>query len=432
MGARNDDTSGSRSAAAGAPRPLDGPAPAGTPGPLAGPGPGATAPEPPTWAVIAGGGTAGHVNPGLAVAQALVARGHQAATIHWVGTNRGIEARLVPPAGFGLTLLPGRGAQRRLTPANLGAAWAFLRATLMALRLVAARRPAVVVVLGGYASLPCALAALVFRVPVVVQEQNAVPGAVNRLVARFARASAVPMARCGLPRSVVTGNPVRAEIAELARHLDGHAAEPTGKSRASRSARAALGLPQDRRVVAVFGGSLGARRINLAVRSARAQWSGRADLALHHVVGERDWELVADPAPSPATADGPAALLYQPVRYEDRMDLVLAAADVAVCRAGATTVAELAVAGLPAVLVPLPGAPGDHQTANARWLADAGAAVIVPDRELDGRRLVEEVERLIADPDRLAALGAAAAAAGRPDAARRVAEVVEIHARDPR
>lgn len=385
-----------------------------------------SAADPPTWAIIAGGGTAGHVNPGIAIAQALMARGHPPSTIHWVGTTRGIEARLVPAAGLGLTLLPGRGAQRRLTLANLGAAWAFLRATGTAIRLVGRRRPAVVVVLGGYASLPCALAALVHRVPVVVQEQNAVPGAVNRLVGRFARASAVPVPGCDLPRSVVTGNPVRAEIADLALDRSGRTAGGPGPAGA---ARVALGLPRDRRVVAVFGGSLGARRINLAVQSARALWSERADLALHHVVGERDWSLVTEPVASPATNGRGGAFLYQPVRYEDRMDLVLAAADLAVCRAGATTVAELAVAGLPAVLVPLPRAPGDHQTANARWLADAGAAVMVRDDELDGRRLAEEVDRLIGDPVRLAAMAASAAATSRPDAAARVAEVVEAHAR---
>ena len=131
--------------------------------------------------------------------------------------------------------------------------------------------------------------------------------------------------------------------------------------------------------------------------------------------------------------DGPGeGLLYRPVRYEDRMPLVLAAADVAVCRAGATSVAELAAVGLPAVLVPLPGAPGDHQTANARALSDAGAAVLVPDGELDGARLVAEVDALLAEPERLDRMAAAAAAAGRPDAGERVADLVEEHARGPK
>jgi UDP-N-acetylglucosamine--N-acetylmuramyl-(pentapeptide) pyrophosphoryl-undecaprenol N-acetylglucosamine transferase len=146
---------------------------------------------------------------------------------------------------------------------------------------------------------------------------------------------------------------------------------------------------------------------------------------VYHVVGERDWELVTG-----ALRDAPprAGLDYRPIRYEDRMPLLLAAADVFVCRAGATTVSELTAVGVPAVLVPLPTAPGDHQTANARVLANAGAAVLVADGQLDGARLGAEVDALLADPERLAGMGKAAAALGRRDAAERVAALVEEHA----
>jgi len=366
-----------------------------------------------TYAVVAGGGTAGHVLPGIAIGQALVARGHDPATIHFVGSERGIEARLVPEAGFGLTLLPGRGIQRRLTAANVVAAWGLVRAFASAIRLVARRRPRVVVAVGGYASVSCALAAWILRVPVVVHEQNAVPGAANRLTARFAKASAVTVERSRLPRAVVTGNPVRAALLHIDRVAD------------RGPARAALGLPTDRTLIAVFGGSLGARRINLAVVDALDTWTGRADLAVRHVIGVRDWDLVQQRLPQVA-----GGLVYQPVRYEERMDLVLAACDLAVCRAGATTVAELAVVGVPSVLVPLPGAPGDHQTANGRVLERAGAAVVIADAELDAARLVAVTDELTADPDRLAAMAKAAATVGRPDAATRVAELVEMHARD--
>ena len=366
-----------------------------------------------TWALVAGGGTAGHVLPGLAVARALVDAGHPPEEIHWVGSEAGIEGRLVPEAGFGITVLPGRGIERRLSVASAAAVLGLTRAAARAVGVVARRRPAVVVALGGYASVPCALAAVPLGVPVVVCEQNAVPGAANRLVARFAKAAAVSFPGTGLPRAHVTGNPVRAEVLAVDRHRDRD------------TARRALGLPLDRRVVAVFGGSLGARRINLALVSALEQWVGRDDLAVRHVVGRRDWSLVNDGVP-PLSAGG---VVYEPVEYEDRMDLVLAAADLAVCRAGATSVAELAVVGLPAVLVPLPGAPGDHQTANARQLSDAGAAVLVPDAELDGTRLVAEVDALLADPARLAAMAEAARGTARRDAAERVAALVEQHAR---
>jgi len=366
---------------------------------------------------VAGGGTAGHVQPGLAVARTLVARGHPPASVHFVGSRRGLEATLVPEAGFTVTLLPGRGFARRLSPATVTAFGGLLGALAASLVVVGRRRPRIILCLGGYAAVPCALAAVVWRCPIVVMEQNAVPGAANRLVARFARACAVSFEGTALPRAVVTGNPVRDEILALDRRRDRAAA------------RAALGLPADRHVVAVFGGSLGARRINGATTAALDQWRDRDDLAVRHAVGSRDWtEPAASPEAPPASVPG---VLYQAVRYEERMDLLLAAADLAVCRAGATSVAELTVVGLPAVLVPLPGAPGDHQSANAAALAGAGAAVVVPDDQLDGPRLARTVDGLLSDPDRLEAMAAAARALSRRDAAQQVVALVERHADGP-
>lgn len=365
------------------------------------------------WAVVAGGGTAGHVIPGLAIAHELVARGHDEDTIHYVGSVRGIEAELVPAAGFALTLLPGRGIQRRLALANVGAVAGIVRAIGRAFRLVRRLRPSVVVALGGYASVPCALAAFVLRVPVVVAEQNAVPGAANRLVARFARASAVSFPGTPLPRAVVTGNPVRREVLAVDR----------GRDRAA--ARDALGIDAPRQLLLAFGGSLGSLRINRAVVGAVGRWRDRNDLAVRQAVGARDWEITVAQAPTTA----PGGLQYERVRYEDDMPRAYAAADLVLCRAGATTLAELAVVGLPSILVPFPGATGDHQTANARHFESAGAAVVVPDGELDAGRLADEVERLLADPRTLGAMAAAARGCARPDAAARVADLVEEHAR---
>ncbi len=365
-----------------------------------------------TWVLIAGGGTAGHVLPGLAVARALVAAGHPPGTVHWMGSAVGVEARLVPEAGFGVTLLPGRGIERRLSRASAAAAGGLVRAAGTALAEVARRRPAVVVSLGGYASVPGAAAAIVLRVPLVVCEQNAVPGAANRLFGRFARAAAVSFPGTDLPRARLTGNPVRPEMLAVDRVRDRD------------EARRALDLPTDRRVVAAFGGSLGSRRINFAVLDALGCWADRDDLAVRHVVGRRDWDLISRAVPVlPA-----GGLLYAPVEYEERMDLLLAAADVAVCRSGGS-LAELAAVGLPAVLVPLPGAPGDHQTANARHLVDAGGAVVVPDAELDGDRLAAEVDALVGDPTVLEKMTAAAAGFARRDAAEAVAALVEECAR---
>ena len=368
----------------------------------------------PVFAVIAGGGTGGHAVPAVAIARALVDRGHPPETIHFLGSARGIERRLVPEAGFSITLLPGRGIARRLTPSNIGAVAGLLSAAVQALFLLRRLRPSVVVTVGGYASAPCAAAAVILRIPLIVEEQNATPGLANRLAGRFALACAVSFPGTPLPRSVVTGNPVRQEIIAVDRSPGGRAA-----------AKKALGLPADRTVVAVAGGSLGARRINEATLGLAALWAERADVAIRHVIGERDFEQVTSGAPAPPAT----GLVYQQIRFEDRMDLLLAAADVTVQRAGASTVSELAVAGVPSVLVPLPGAPGDHQTLNARTLADAGAAVLVPDAELDGERLARELDRLIGDGNLLASMASAAEGLGRPDAASKVAALAEEHAR---
>lgn len=364
-----------------------------------------------TYAVIAGGGTGGHVFPALAIADALVARGKFQQQIHFIGSARGMEAKLVPAAGYDVTLLPGRGIARRLTRDNIGAVVGLVRAVFQAIALFGTLRPRVVVSVGGYASVPAVVAAVVRRVPIVLHEQNASPGLANRLASRFAKACAISVPGTPLRRATLTGNPVRAEIASVDRSIDARA-----------EARAALGLPDGRRVVAVVGGSLGARTINDAVRGLAARWRDKRHVAIRHVIGRRDYlAYVVDP---PDHGD----LVYQAVEFEDQMPLLLAAADVLVARSGGS-VAEVAAAGLPAVFVPLPGAPGDHQTANALAFAARGAAVVVPDAECTAERLAAELEPLLADPDKLESMGRAALALAQPDAADKVAQLAERHAR---
>ncbi|MDG1367994.1 MAG: undecaprenyldiphospho-muramoylpentapeptide beta-N-acetylglucosaminyltransferase [Acidimicrobiales bacterium] len=367
-----------------------------------------------TFAIIAGGGTAGHVVPGLAIAQELVARGVPTESVRYVGSSRGIETRLVPDAGFPLTVLPGRGIQRKLALANVGAIFGLISAVIQSIVLVGRARPAVVVGLGGYASVPCVLGAVLWRVPIVVAEQNAVPGAANRMAGRFAKACAVSFECTDLPRAVWTGNPVRREVLAIA---DASAADRA-------DARERLGIDADRSLIAVFGGSLGARRINHSVADAVAAIGHRSSLAVRHVSGRRDHaELLA------RTADhGALALQYDLVEYEDDMPSVYAAADVVLCRAGASSVAELTVAGVPSILVPLPGAPGDHQTANARALVEGGAARLVSDADFDAERARVEIEDLVDDLDRRAAMASAARGLARPDAAAAVVDLVAIHA----
>jgi UDP-N-acetylglucosamine:LPS N-acetylglucosamine transferase len=358
----------------------------------------------------------------LQIARALVARGHPAGSIELFGSRRGQEAALWPTLEFPFTLLPGRGIRRslrlRALVDNAGAVLGLLTATAASIVSFLARRPRVAVVVGGYASFPAGVAALVTRVPVVLVNTDAVPGAVNGLLGRFAAANAVAFPGTELPRAVVTGTPVRPE-------LDGLDRSPAGR----REARALLGLPEERRTLAAFGGSLGARRINAAVAELAARWFDRRDLSLYQVAGRRDYAQFAPGEPGAGDSAVPGGLAYHVVPFEDRMPVLYRAADLCVCRAGAMTVAELLVCGVPAILVPLPGAPRDHQTRNAEALVAAGAAILVPDAECSADRLEIEVTALFADDDRLAAMGAAARRLGHPDAAATVAELVDAHAR---
>jgi len=375
------------------------------------------------YALVAGGGTAGHLQPALAIAEALVDAGHPRDSIEFVGSTRGQDRATLEGRGFPFTLLPGRGIVRSLSPRqlarNLAAVAGLLVACGRGIGVVLRARPRVVVSVGGYASLPASLAAVGLGVPLVLVNVDAVPGAANRLLGRFARASAVGWEGTPLPRAVVTGTPVRGDIVRAGAALQDAAA-----------GRALLGLPAGRATVVAFGGSLGARHLNRVVADLAVRWKDRDDRTIYHIVGRRDWDEYAGAGPGPgdAGADGNGLCLVR-VPYEDRMAATYAAADVMVCRAGAMTVAELAVAGVPSVLVPLPGAPGDHQTANARVLERAGAARVVADRDLDPERLGSLLDDLLADPGRLGAMGRAAASLGRLDSAAAGAGVVEAHAR---
>ena len=383
------------------------------------------------WAVVAGGGTGGHVVPGLAIAEEIVARCNSAEAVHYVGSRRGLETRIVPEAGFTLTALPGRGIARKLTLRNVGAVVGLCAAIVEAIVRMASWRPAVVVGVGGFASVPAVVAAIVWRVPLVVAEQNAVPSVANRLGSRFARAAAVPFPDVDLPRAVWTGNPVRSTV----NRVDRSAGRDTACQR--------LDVDPARKLLCVFGGSLGARRINEALFAALGDWRDRADLTIRHITGERDYaELKARVTAHPGLETGLSMttnetlkadddLVLQLVEFEHDMASVYAASDLVVCRAGASTVAELTIAGVPAILVPLPGATGDHQTANARVLAQTDAARVVPDSELDGDRLRFEVDALLSDEPRLGSMSAAAKAQGRPDAAAAVVDLLERYAKRP-
>ena len=347
--------------------------------------------------VIAGGGTGGHVFPAIAIADALTVAGVARSEIQFVGARRGLEATAVPAAGYEITLLPGRGIARAFTLANVGAVWENLRAVTRAFGVLRRLRPRVVVGVGGFASVPCILAAFVLRIPMVIHEQNAAPGVANRLAVRLGARAAVAWPGTPLRHGVVTGNPVRPEILACTR-------DPK------------------RTQVTVMGGSLGARQINDAALGCYDRWRDRDDLAVVHITGVRNYD---DCEARLAQRRRPTDRLeYELIAFEQDMADRYASTTLMACRAGAVTVAELAAVGMPSVLVPLPNAPGDHQTANARALVNVGAAVLLPDPQCSATTLGAEVEALLADPARLEAMHEAARSVARPDAAGAVATLV--------
>jgi UDP-N-acetylglucosamine--N-acetylmuramyl-(pentapeptide) pyrophosphoryl-undecaprenol N-acetylglucosamine transferase len=362
-----------------------------------------------TYAVVTGGGTAGHVLPALAVAEALVARGHDPTTIHYVGARRGIETQLLPDTAFAHTFFDVVGFQRRITlrslRLNLGFAPKLWRARRAAIGLFEQIRPRVVVSVGGYASMPAVLAARATGVPVVVVSYDRFPGRASALSARRAAACAVAFDDSPLPKATVTGAPVRQAILDVDRGRDRD------------EARHQLGLADDRFVVAVMGGSQGSGILNDAVRAMIERGASDRGLAIRHAVGERFL------AGAPPARDGSDGVVYQPLGYEPQMPLVYAAADLLVGRGGASTVHEVAVTGVPAVLVPWSGAAEDHQTANVAWLADAGAAVLLAESEI--ARLPDEIERLRHDRAAIEALSANAARLGERHRSGALAQLVE-------
>ncbi|HYV46257.1 MAG TPA: undecaprenyldiphospho-muramoylpentapeptide beta-N-acetylglucosaminyltransferase [Myxococcaceae bacterium] len=349
--------------------------------------------------LIAGGGTGGHLFPGIALAEEVSTRHHKNSVV-FVGTDRGLEARVVPAAGYTLEIIPARGLKgmgllRLLQglftlPAALFASWRILRKY----------RPDVVVGVGGYASFPVVLCAWLQRVPTAVQEQNALPGLTNRILGRIARVVFISFeeARRWFPagKSNLIGNPIRAKL--------------TDNFLRSRAEHAKF-------TVLVFGGSLGAKRVNALMLEALDQLGDlKEGMRFVHQTGKADLESVKQ---------GYAARGFdaEVVEFIDDMSSAYATADLVVCRAGATTVAELTVCKKAAILIPYPYATDNHQEVNARSLVDAGAALMFRESELTGQILATNIRGLKASPDRLRRMEKQAGLLGRPEAAKELADV---------
>jgi UDP-N-acetylglucosamine--N-acetylmuramyl-(pentapeptide) pyrophosphoryl-undecaprenol N-acetylglucosamine transferase len=361
--------------------------------------------------VIAGGGTAGHIFPALALAERLTH--DHGVTVEFIGSRTGQEATLVPAAGYEFHAID---ATQLVREVSIRA----VKAPVVALGSVRACRPivrgaAAVVGMGGYVSVPAAVAARRMRVPVVLHEQNAIPGLANRLLARGARAVGIAFedARARLParaRVVLTGNPVRHAIVEVPAQREALAVE----------ARQTLGLEPGRRTVVVFGGSQGALYLDRAVAGAiqQPELRDRRDLQLVVLAGPTHLDVV------PSTDMDATGLLVRVLPFLDRMELACAVGDLALSRAGAGHIAELTVSGMPSLLVPYPHATANHQEANARELERAGAAQVLLDRELSPEVVAARILRLVDDADVLAKMASRATAWAKPDAAERLAALV--------
>ena len=351
--------------------------------------------------ILAGGGTGGHVIPALAIAREL--RDLYNAEILFIGTSRGIENRLVPADGFSLKLIEVGALKKVSLLRRLKTLFALPWAVVVASRLLRDYRPDVVIGVGGYASGPAMLAAILSRVPTLAFEPNLVPGFANRVVARFVSAAAVHFEQSAhfFRRAQVTGVPVRREFFQI----------PERPSHA-------------RPTLLIFGGSQGSHAINQAVIGALPGLvAALPDLHIVHQTGERDYTFAEAEYLRTTMGTGLSAEVSP---FIDDMPRAFAAADLIVSRSGASTVAEIAAAGKASIFIPFPHAADDHQRRNAEALAQAGAALVIAESDLTPDRLVQSVGALLADRARVAQMGKAARSLSHPDAAREIARLAAM------
>ncbi len=361
---------------------------------------------------LSGGGTAGHINPALALAEVLIDRGCE---VNFAGTPQGVESRLVPQAGITFKAFEASGFDRAHPGTIVTGVRKISKSTGAARRWFAEKKPDIVVGFGGYVSIPVARAAEKMDIPVALHEQNSVMGMANRYLARRAQSVCVTYA-CSTegvdvdPEKVhVTGNPVRACIMSATRA----------------EGREMLHIPEDARMLLVFGGSLGARHINEAVIDLKDELLSCDNLYIVHITGPKELETVQ----TALDLSDEEAKRWQVMGYQDRMGETLAATDVIISRAGATSLAEISARAIPALLVPLPHATEDHQTTNARAYVDEGCAEMIADDKLQTDEFKEKVFTLIDDAQLRESMTQAARAQKTGDAAARLADVVMETAR---
>jgi UDP-N-acetylglucosamine--N-acetylmuramyl-(pentapeptide) pyrophosphoryl-undecaprenol N-acetylglucosamine transferase len=352
--------------------------------------------QPPISVIIAGGGTGGHIYPGIAIAQEFKSR-YGDTQILFVGTARGMETKIVPRAGFALEVIEVAALKRVTFFERIKALLLLPKSFLAARSLIKKTKPQVVIGVGGYASGPVVMVASIMGIPTIIAEQNALPGFTNRILARFINAAAVSFEEARKlfgAKAEITGNPVRAEFFNVPLREPGEVIQ-----------------------ILITGGSQGAHAINEAVIETLPLLAGEsARLSLTHQTGEKDFETVR-------AAYEKSGLKAEIRPYLENMVAEFEHADLVICRAGATTVAELAAAGKPAIMIPFPFAADDHQRKNAEAVERVGAGRMILQAELTPERMAQELLWLINDPQQLVRMAEASRKLGHPDAAARVVDL---------
>jgi len=355
--------------------------------------------------IIAGGGTGGHLFPGLAVAEALKERG--VTDILFVGTEKGIEARVIPREGYKIKFIRSRGIVGKSLLRSIEGLLVLIFSIIDSLKIIRSFRPDIVIGVGGYSSFGPVFVSRLMGIPSVILEQNSIPGLANRILGRFSSAVCITYHESfhffPSSKTILTGNPIRRRIADGSRE---------GGYRL-------FGLSPHKDTVFIFGGSSGATSINRAMVSALKELLDIKDsVQFLHQTGDRDYELVKDAYRSYGISATVAPFIYQ-------MPEAYAVADIIISRAGATTLAEITALGKAAILIPYPFAAGKHQEYNAKKLHEMGAAIMIPDNELTGERLAIEIKRLLRDQSLRKELEKNSRAFGRPEAADSVVNIIE-------
>ena len=358
--------------------------------------------------IVSGGGTGGHIYPAVTIANQIKEKQPDAEII-FVGTREGLECEIVPRYGYPIEFIEVAGFQRKLSLDTIKSAFKLLAGLIDALKLIRKIKPDLVVGTGGYVCGPVLFLAALQGIPTCIQDQNAMPGVTNKILAHFVKKVFLGYQEAGKyfggnSEKIFTGNPIRKEILEVSRA----------------TAIEKFKLDPAKKTILVSGGSRGARSINDAMALVETSLAGRSDVQVIHITGETGYEkFIGQVEKKVLMSDN-----IKVFRYMHDMPLALAAADLAIFRSGAIGLAELMARGIPSILVPYPYATANHQEHNARAVEGAGGAVVILDKELTGEILLKQIESLLADESKLQKMKDAAKALGRPEAAEDIARKV--------